>query len=166
MTMTLARRIPLLLAAIVAGYLLMGLAYKIGYVSAAGADPSVVAPAAVPDAAPAQPAPAAVPAVAPMPNPLEQPGDAISAVTKLWRSGAITSSLIVAAFLVLSVLRAKVKWLSVGYRAAVMAASIGGLGTLVDAIQRGSTPNLSMLVVAVTTAVAMFMAPKPKDAPA
>lgn len=170
--MTLRRITLATLLAFLVTALLGAMAFQIGWVSVAGADDlayagerTLIAQADVPDAGATDPGSgsgSATPAPTPLPDPLEQPGEAISTITKLWRSGAITSSLIVAAFMTLVVLRRKVKWFSLGYRAAITASMVGGLGTVVDAIQRGLTPNLSMMIVALTTAVALFFTPTPK----
>lgn len=84
-------------------------------------------------------------------------------VSALWRSGAIPGALILAAFGVLVVLRAKVAWFREGHRAVYVAALIGGLGFLVDAMASGATPNLSMIMIAASTTVALALNPKHQD---
>jgi hypothetical protein len=104
---------------------------------------------------------AAQPATPLPPDPLQDPAASVGIVEKLFRSGAITSALIVAAFMVLVVLRARVSWFSQGWRAVWCSAALGGLSLLVDSIQSGLTPNISMLIVAGTTTAALAMKPKP-----
>lgn len=98
----------------------------------------------------------------PVGDPLVDPAASVGIVEKLWRSGAITSSLIVAAFMVLVVLRSRVAWFSQGWRTVWCSALIGGLSMLVQAIQSGLTPNASMIIVAATTTAALALQPKPK----
>jgi hypothetical protein len=85
-------------------------------------------------------------------------------IAKLWNSGAITSACIVAAFFVLIVLRSRVPWFSEGWRAVWVAALVGGLGFLVDAINSGGTPNVSMIMIALTTTLATALRMPPKGA--
>jgi hypothetical protein len=89
----------------------------------------------------------------------------VDRVESLWRSGAIPSALIVAAFAVLSWARAHLAWLRQGHRATLTAAAIGGLGMLVQTAANGVTPNASMIMVAATTAMAIAMNPKVEAKP-
>jgi hypothetical protein len=100
--------------------------------------------------------------VAPTDNVLDNPADSISTIAKLWDSGAITSACIVLAFFVLIVLRSRVPWFSEGWRAVWIAALIGGLGFLVDLINTGATPNVSMIMIAVSTTLATALRMPPK----
>lgn len=94
-------------------------------------------------------------------DPLADPATSVGIVERLWRGGAITSASILAAFMLLVVLRARVPWFSSGWRAVWCSAAIGGLGFLVDLIQSGATPNVSMMIVALTTTVALALQPRP-----
>jgi hypothetical protein len=102
--------------------------------------------------------------VPPDANVLDNPADSLSTIAKLWSSGAITSACIVLAFLVLIVLRSRVPWFSEGWRAVWIAALIGGLGFLVDAIQNGAAPSVSMIMIALTTTLATALRMPPKAA--
>jgi hypothetical protein len=108
----------------------------------------------------AQATPAAPVIVVP-PDPLANPADSMGAVEKLWRSGAITSSVIVAGFMVLLVLQQRVPWFSKGWRIVWVPALLGGLTMLIDGISRGMTPNASMVIVALTTTLASALQRKP-----
>lgn len=111
------------------------------------------------------PAPATVRTTpSPAPDPLADPGGTVDRVRALWRSGALPAALILAAFTVLVVLRRTVPWFAAGRRAVYLAAAIGGLGMLVEMTADGATPNLSMLLVALTTTVSLAMRPTPGGA--
>lgn len=97
------------------------------------------------------------PAITSATDPMMQPMESMSFIEQLWRSGAVTSAGIVLAFFVLVILRAHVKWLAVGYRSVLVSAAIAGLGFLVDGISNGVTPNTSMIVVALSTAIALAL---------
>ncbi|MGE0547631.1 MAG: hypothetical protein AB7O24_01145 [Kofleriaceae bacterium] len=139
--MLVVRRIPVALLIAGAVFLLMTFAYWAGVslAQAQGLEPPVI----------------------------HDPGRTVDQVTKLWRSGAITAALIVGSCSLLMILRYRVQWLQEGKRAAYVAAVIGALGTLVDAINRGSTPTLSMVVVSIALAIALVRdpIPKPVEAP-
>jgi hypothetical protein len=94
-------------------------------------------------------------------DPLEQPVVAVSQVERLWKSGAFTSAGIVVVFFVLTALRARVPWFGVGYRAVLVSAALAGLSFLVQAIGAGTSPTLSMIVVALCTSLAQLQRPIP-----
>ncbi len=90
----------------------------------------------------------------------------VDQVTKLWRSGAMTGAIIIGAFFTLVIARARVPWLQQGKRAAYLAAVMGVLATSADAVNRGETPTVSMLVTSLAIAVALVTTPTPKSKPA
>lgn len=87
------------------------------------------------------------------------PVTAVDTVTKLWRSGAITGAIILGSFFALVMARSRIPWLQEGKRAAYVAAVIGVLGTFADAVNRGETPTLSMIMVSLAIAVALVTDP-------
>lgn len=95
-------------------------------------------------------------------DPLANPAASVGTLEKLWRSGAVSATVILAVFMTLVALRMRVAWFSQGWRAVWCSAAIGGLSMLVDAIQSGLTPNVSMVVVTVVTTASLALQPKPK----
>lgn len=132
---------------------LICLLFWFGPVAAVAQTPVVTAPPAVVDAMPSL-TPSS-PSLA-QPDPLASPAESISRVSELWRSGAMSAAIIVAAFFVLLVLRSRLPWLQEHSRAVWISAAVAGLAVAVDGIQRGETPNLSMLVVAAATTLAQL----------
>ena len=96
-------------------------------------------------ATPATTAPAA-------PDPLANPGDALSTASKLYHSGAWFDLGIFVAFVILFVLYKEDDWFKRGKRAAYFAAVLGLLTILVVPASQGTTPNLQMIVGALATA--------------
>lgn len=123
------------------------------FVAAADAQPLVDAGVPVLVAPTVDDARGLPPIAAPAPEP--DPVATVNTVTKLWRSGAIPSAIIVAAFFVLVILRNRVQWFHDHGWATWMSLAIGGLAVAVDAVQRGDTPNMSMMLTALTTTLAL-----------
>lgn len=107
-------------------------------------------------------APAATPA--PIPDPTEAPGEALSMMSKLYKSGAWIGLAILASFFTLSIAAKRVAWLKEGRRAVYCSAALGGLALLTVPASQGTTPNLSMVVAAVIAAMTLALNPtKPSE---
>lgn len=105
---------------------------------------------ALPDAGSAS-APAAAPA-APSEAPKLAPAPSADQVTKLWRGGAFLAAGVLALYLLLTLaLKLDKK------HAFYISAGLAGLSVVVDAINRGDTPTLGMLVTAFTTIAAIIV---------
>lgn len=136
-------------------------AWADGYASVDGGAVPAAAPSA-PVAAPLEmtapdaPARATAPAPTALPDPVKDPQAEASLVMKLWRSGAIPSAVIVAAFALLALARAHLGWLKKGRQAVIAAALLGGLAMLAADAAAGHTPNVSMLMTSLMTAVALY----------
>lgn len=81
-------------------------------------------------------------------------------VEKLWRSGAVPSAVILTAWLLLSLAARRWRWLAADHRAVYVSAALGALTMLVDGIQRGLTPNVSMIVTAAIVAFGIAQDPR------
>ena len=95
-----------------------------------------------------------------VPDPVADPLASLSLVEKLYRSGALVATGIVAAFFALTYASAKVAWLQTHHHAVYVSALLGGLALLVGPASQGQTPNASMLVSAAVAAVALALNPK------
>jgi len=93
------------------------------------------------------------PAPAVVPDPVEDTGGAIAALTKLYKDGALTPFFIVLGFFSLVYAERKVAWLRTGYRKVAVSSLLYGLGMLVERAITGTTPNLSMWVAAIGAAL-------------
>ena len=100
-----------------------------------------------------------------IPDPLAAPGDSLSLASKLYHSGAYVALAIVVAFFALSVAAKKLAWLTQGKRAAYTASALGALTLLAVPASQGTTPNATMIVTAVMTAVALILHPTPAPSP-
>lgn len=98
----------------------------------------------------------AAPAVPAVPEPSVE---SASLVAKLWKGGAILPAIVVAAYLLLSVASKKFAWFKTGKRAAYVAGALSFLTAIVGTAASGSTPNASMLLAALGSAVALVMHP-------
>lgn len=88
-----------------------------------------------------------------VPDPVEDPGGAIAALTKLYKDGALTAFFILLGFFALVYAERKIEWLRTGYRKVVVASVLYGLGMIVERAITGTTPNLSMLIGAIGAAL-------------
>lgn len=95
-----------------------------------------------------------------LPDPIAQPVESVSFVVKLWKSGTLAATLIVALFLGLTAASRKIKFLQSGYAAVVTAALLGGCTMLVERAAEGTTPTAAMFLSALVTAVALALKPK------
>jgi hypothetical protein len=138
------RLVPLVLGFLLGFGLLSG-CFEIGKAHADGSGSAVMAPL---DAGSAS-APAAASSPAPTPPKATQP-PSVDQVTKLWRGGAFLSAGVLALYLLLT-LAAKLD----KKHALYIAAGLAGVGVVVDAIMRGDTPTLGMLVTAFSTGFAI-----------
>ena len=102
----------------------------------------------------------AAPTPAALPDPSSSPGETLSLLEKLYKSGALLSLGIVVAFLALRYASVHVAWLQEDHRAVLVAAALGALGLLVVPASQGATPNASMLVAALVTGVSLALNPK------
>jgi hypothetical protein len=100
-----------------------------------------------------------------IPDPNTSPTDAVSTAAKLYHSGTIPAAIIVTAFFLLAWLSKHWAWLEGDHRAAIVAAVLGGLATIVEPLTRGTSPNLSMIGGAVVAGLALFANPKPGSTP-
>jgi uncharacterized membrane protein required for colicin V production len=91
----------------------------------------------------------------PVPDPVADPVESVSFVVKLWKTGTLPATIIVAAFLALTFVARKVKALQKGYAALGAAAALGGLAILVEPASRGTTPTLQMVWMALLAAGAI-----------
>lgn len=96
----------------------------------------------------------------------DHPAQSASEVTKLWKDGAVTASIIFALFVILSWASKHIEWLETGSRAAYTATALTFLTLLVEPASRGTTPTLSMILSAAGGAALFFMNAKkpPKTA--
>lgn len=101
----------------------------------------------------------AVAFAAPLPDPNAEPLEAVSLIAKLWKSGAVSVTIIVAAYLVLSYLSKHIEYLKKGKVAVIIAAALGGALTLANSAGEGTTPNLEMIWTAVIGTIALYMSP-------
>jgi hypothetical protein len=85
------------------------------------------------------------------------PAESASLVWSLYKAGHLVPALIVAAFFVLTLLRGRIAWLRVGYRALGTAAMLGLLGMLAERAAAGETPNLQMFMGAMGAAFAAWL---------
>ena len=90
----------------------------------------------------------------------EHPAETVSAITKLWKGGALVPAIIVALFAVFSIASRRIAWLTKDHRAAYTASGLAFLTVLVEPASRGTTPTLAMVMTALTAAVALFINPK------
>lgn len=149
------RTITLAIIAIALG--LAGLTLTTAAADDAGA-PSVEAAGSA-AAAPAADEPA-------LPDPLEQPGESLSLLGKLYKGGQIAALSILAAFFALTIASRKIKWLQEGYRKVAVSAVLGAAALLAAPAASGTTPNLSMIVGALIAAVTLAINPAKKQEPA
>lgn len=94
-------------------------------------------------------------------DPIADPAAAVGILEQLWRSGAITSTVIVGGYLTLLALQQRVTWFAQGWRVVWVPAVLGGLTLLVDSAMRGVTPTASMFVVALMTTIGSAAQRKP-----
>jgi hypothetical protein len=97
-------------------------------------------------------APAATPSPTTEPAPKLPDHPSVDQVTKLWRAGNFIATGALILYLLLS-LALKVDKKHAFY----ISAGLAGVGMLVDAINRGDTPTLGMLVTAATTIAAIIV---------
>lgn len=97
--------------------------------------------------------------------------------TRLWRSGATVAALIVGLQRLLMVLIAWPKperppenivqrvivWIKTGSRVTYLAAFAGGVAVIAEPASRGTTPSISMAMVAVSVVIALLAAPSPRS---
>lgn len=107
-----------------------------------------------PSSAPAaeQPAPTAT-----VPDPVEQPAEAAGLLYRLYKAGHLVPAIIVALFLVLTLLQRWVTWLRTGWRRLVVTAILGGSLMLVERAAEGTTPNLLMVMGAIGSILTLYM---------
>jgi len=86
--------------------------------------------------------------------------DDLSAIDKLYHSGAWLCLGLVAVFLVLRYAATRWAWLKEDHRAVWVSAILGGLALLVVPATQGTTPNLSTILTAVFTVLALHADPK------
>jgi hypothetical protein len=84
----------------------------------------------------------------------------VSAIDKLYHSGAWLCLGIVAVFLVLRYAATHWAWLKEDHRAVWVSAILGGLAILIVPATQGTTPNLSMILTASFTVLALHADPK------
>jgi hypothetical protein len=94
-------------------------------------------------------------------DPVADPTATVGILEQLWRSGAVTSTVIVAGYLTLLALQQRVSWFAQGWRVVWVPAVLGGLTLLADTAMRGVTPTASMFVVALMTTVGSAVQRKP-----
>ncbi len=169
-------KLPSLLLCLILGFLASFFVYQVGHDTAhaegiatidAGtldAAPAIATPAApMLDAgviaAPAAGSGSAAPVVS-IPDPTTQPVETATTVVKFWKQGLWFAAIVLGSFFALTWASIKIKWLQVGRRAAFVAAALGGLTMMVDAIRRGETPNYSMLMTGGMTAIGLLVSPK------
>jgi hypothetical protein len=97
---------------------------------------------------------------APLPDPLEQPGESIGLLTKLYKGGQIAALSVLVAFFALTIASRKIKWLQEGYRKVIVSSALGAIALLAVPASEGTTPNLSMIIAAVVAAVTLAIKPK------
>ncbi len=102
----------------------------------------------------------------PLPDPLSQPAESISLVTKLWKNGSMPAALIVTLFLALTAASRKIKFLQKGYAAVIAASLLGGCSMLIERAAAGTTPTAGMFLSALIAAVALALKPKAEPAKA
>jgi hypothetical protein len=90
-----------------------------------------------------------------IPDPATAPLETLSLAEKLYHSGAYLCLGILALFLGLRYASQHVAWLEVPGRAHYVSAFLGGLALVAIPASQGSTPNLSMIVVAIGTVVSL-----------
>lgn len=78
-------------------------------------------------------------------------------VFNLYHSGAFLCAGILLGYLSLRYLSTHVAWLQVPGRAHYVAAVLGGLATIIVPVSQGTTPNMSMITLVVTTIAALFL---------
>lgn len=94
-------------------------------------------------------------------DPVADPVASVGILEQLWRSGAVTSTVIVGSYLALLALQQHVTWFAQGWRVVWVPAVLGGLTLLADSIMRDVTPTASMFVVALMTTVGSAVQRKP-----
>ena len=111
------------------------------------------------DAATAIDAPAAAAVNAPpLPDPAASPGDAVSMLSSLWKSGAVLATLVVALYFAALLAGRWVPWLRGNKRrAAITGSAITALAAIAEPASRGTTPTVAMVMAAAATAVALFV---------
>lgn len=144
-----ARNVLFLTALLALGFVLGDTFIQIAEAQDVPADAGVVAAA---DAPPAST----------MPDPVADPVATGSLVWKLYKGGALVPAILVGLFAVCIFLSRYVKWLSEGKRAVWMAGALAGLALLAEPASRGTTPNLAMIVAALSAMTALILAPESK----
>lgn len=94
-----------------------------------------------------------------LPDPVLQLPEHVSLFEKWWRGGQIQQAIFLALFVIGTIASRKVAWLRVGHRAVWASAIVSGLGMVVEAAMRGTTPNLAMLSAVAMTVLAKVMNP-------
>jgi hypothetical protein len=84
----------------------------------------------------------------------------VSTLDKLYHSGAWICLGILITFLALRAAKSRVPWLQEDHRAVWVSAFLGGLALLVVPAAQGTTPNLSMIMVALVTVFSLHADPK------
>lgn len=92
-----------------------------------------------------------------LPDPVEAPGDSASLLYKLYKAGHLVPALIIGAFFLLLLLRRWIAWLRTGYRALIVASTLGGLGMLAERVADGTTPSFPMIMGALGVALALYV---------
>lgn len=137
-----------------------------GPAPAAAVTSDLISPAGAGDAAAAPEAsgrtvtPPGPPASSTVPADATDPTSFNDRIVALWRRGAFTPALILAAFAGLLALRRWVPRFRTGAFAAYSAIAVTALATLVEPAARGATPTLEMMLSAVTAAVLLVMRPQ------
>lgn len=96
-------------------------------------------------------------ALAQVPDPVADPGAALSMAQKLYHSGAWLCLGIVVVFVLLDYLSKHVGWLKAPNRAHYVAIALAGLATLAVPASQGTTPNLQMIIAALGASFALVM---------
>ena len=98
-----------------------------------------------------------------VPDPVEDPGGAIDALTALYTKGALTPFFYLLGFFMLVYAERKVKWLAVGYRKVCVSSLLYAAGMLAERAIAGTTPTMAMAVTALGgAALFAFKAVGPK----
>jgi hypothetical protein len=95
-----------------------------------------------------------------LPDPSTDPGGILALFASLYAKGHLAAIGILVAFFGAEYASTHVAWLQVGKRTAYVAAVVGGLAVLAGPAAMGTTPNVSMLISALTTTLALLFVPK------
>lgn len=96
---------------------------------------------------------------APKLDPAGDPVGTGTLVYRLWKAGALIPAVLVSLFAALVIASRRLAWLAEGRRAVWTAAAIAGLAILAEPASRGETPNLAMVVAALSSMTALLIVP-------